>query len=111
MTRRRETSRMSFFLLLSRRWDGLRRKSIQMMSDAAVKSIDRAEPTDAQKRKAAELAAAAREAMLKLDADDSNAYPLYVQLRKDIEELLTADQKEKLKAPITAPAGAGGFGW
>ena len=83
---------------------------VKQLTDGVVKSIDRADPTDDQKRKAAALAATAREAMLKLNPGSPDYYKLYTQLRQDVEQLLTQDQRDKLQAPApltpadTAPA-------
>ena len=71
------------------------------ITDRVAKSIDRLDPTADQKERAAALAAAAREAMLKLEPEDQDAWgKLYARLRGDVDRLLTEEQRTKRDKPI-----------
>lgn len=80
--------------------------SVQTIVDRAVAEIEKGGLTDQQKQKAKELADAARDAMLKLDPEDWGAPPfskIYRKLTDDLHQLLTEEQKAKLKE-LNAPA-------
>jgi Spy/CpxP family protein refolding chaperone len=78
----------------------------RMTVDGMVRRADRAGLTDDQKKKVADLAKAAGEAMDKLKSDDRDGRDqLQQQLTKDVEALLTDEQKTKFNDPR-----GGGFG-
>jgi hypothetical protein len=73
-------------------------KSVLDWADATLKSFGPAKMTDDQTEKATKLAAAAGEAMLKTDTYDSAARDkLAKQLREEIKNLLTDEQKAKVQ--------------
>ena len=71
------------------------------MTDAVARFIDRLDPTQDQKDRAAHLAATARESMLKFDPEDREIYyKLYAQLRADVDALLTDKQRAMRDTPV-----------